>query len=93
MESDGEGRRPCRRRLVVGDIHGCHAELLDLLAAAALSDDDEVIAVGDIVDRGPDSLRVTDFLASRPRATSVMGNHERKHSLFVERYRLPGPRL
>lgn len=73
------------RRLIIGDIHGCYVELLELLDRAALSAEDEIIALGDIVDRGPDSPRVLDFFrasaASRPypRARSIQGNHERKH--------------
>ena len=39
--------------LVVGDIHGCYLELLDLLDRAGLGADGEVLAVGDILDRGP----------------------------------------
>jgi serine/threonine protein phosphatase 1 len=65
----------------VGDIHGCYAELNDLLSLASLSAEDEIIALGDIVDRGPESPRVLDFFRSQPpeRARSLMGNHERKH--------------
>jgi serine/threonine protein phosphatase 1 len=65
--------------LVVGDIHGCYFELLDLLERAGLGDDEEVLAVGDVVDRGPDNRRVLDFFRQRPRASSILGNHERKH--------------
>ncbi|MBI4770154.1 MAG: metallophosphoesterase, partial [Chloroflexi bacterium] len=65
--------------LVIGDIHGCYAELLELLEAAALGPEDHVIALGDIVDRGPESPQVLDFFRSQPRARSLTGNHERKH--------------
>lgn len=65
--------------LVVGDIHGCYQELLDLLDRAGLGPDDTVLAVGDIVDRGPDSGQVLDFFRTRPGARSIQGNHERKH--------------
>ena len=67
------------RRLVIGDIHGCFDELQDLLDAAALAEQDQIIALGDIVDRGPDSLRVLSFFAATANACSLMGNHERKH--------------
>jgi serine/threonine protein phosphatase 1 len=65
--------------LLVGDIHGCHAELLDLLDRAGLGPDDEVLAVGDLVDRGPKPGQVFDFFRRRAGASSVLGNHERKH--------------
>jgi serine/threonine protein phosphatase 1 len=65
--------------LVVGDIHGCYAELLDLVDLAGLGPGDEVLAVGDLVDRGPEAVEVFDFFRRRPGAGSVLGNHERKH--------------
>ncbi len=67
------------KQLIVGDIHGCYAELCDLLDQAGLSPDDEIIALGDIVDRGPESPQVLDFFRRQPNAHSLMGNHERKH--------------
>ena len=67
------------KTLVVGDIHGCFDELMDLLDKAGLSADDEVISLGDIVDRGPATAEVLDFFASSSRTQVLMGNHERKH--------------
>lgn len=67
------------RQFIIGDIHGCFVELQELLDKAGLAEDDEIIALGDIVDRGPDSPRVLQFFQSHPQARSLMGNHERKH--------------
>ena len=67
------------KRLIIGDIHGCLAELNDLLDAAGLAADAEIIAIGDIVDRGPDSPAVLEFFQETPNAQSLIGNHERKH--------------
>jgi len=67
------------RRLVIGDIHGCFAELQDLLEKAGVSTEDEIIAVGDIVDRGPETGKVLDWFRGQRNASSLMGNHERKH--------------
>ena len=65
--------------LVIGDIHGCYLELLDLLDRAGLGAGDEVLAVGDLLDRGPDGPQVLDFFRTRPGPASILGNHERKH--------------
>ena len=65
--------------LLIGDIHGCYVELQALLEKAGLSDGDSIIAVGDIVDRGPETPQVLDFFQQTPNARTVMGNHERKH--------------
>ena len=67
------------RTLIVGDIHGCWDEFAALLDLAALTSDDTIISVGDLVDRGPGSPRVLDFFRSTPNARAIMGNHERKH--------------
>lgn len=73
---------PTPNTLVIGDIHGCWDEFQALLDLAGLGADDELLAVGDLVDRGPDSPRVLNFFRAPPagvRARSVQGNHERKH--------------
>jgi serine/threonine protein phosphatase 1 len=67
------------KTLVIGDIHGCYAEMDELLAKAGLSSGDAIIAIGDIVDRGPETPQVLDFFMQQPGARSLMGNHERKH--------------
>ncbi len=71
------------RTLIVGDIHGCHAELIDLLEAAHIGPEDRVIAIGDVCDRGPESPQVFEFFLSRPNTRSIMGNHEWKHAAGV----------
>lgn len=65
--------------LVVGDIHGCYAELQALLDRAGLAAGDSIIAVGDLFDRGPEPAAVLDFFRRTPGAQALMGNHERKH--------------
>ncbi|HUH98323.1 MAG TPA: metallophosphoesterase family protein [Anaerolineales bacterium] len=64
---------------VVGDIHGCYVELQALLDKAGLGEDDSILAVGDVVDRGPETPQVLDFFHSHSNARALMGNHERKH--------------
>jgi serine/threonine protein phosphatase 1 len=67
------------RKIIVGDIHGCFDELMALLKQVDLKDDDWLISVGDVVDRGSKSKQVVDFLKARPNTMVLMGNHERKH--------------
>jgi len=67
------------KQLIIGDIHGCYAEFQELLDRAALTADDEIIALGDIVDRGPDTPRVLKFFREHTTARAIQGNHERKH--------------
>lgn len=67
------------RTLVIGDIHGCWAELQALFDKVGLNDGDRVVSVGDLVDRGPGSPEVVDWFRQRAGAVVVCGNHERKH--------------
>lgn len=67
------------RCIVVGDIHGCWDEFVALLDACRRRPEDEVLTVGDMVDRGPDSERVVRFFMTEPNATALLGNHEDKH--------------
>ena len=67
------------KTLIVGDIHGCWEEFTALLDLAALDSDDQIVSVGDMVDRGPGSPHVLDFFRETPNARAIMGNHERKH--------------
>ncbi|MBM9499584.1 metallophosphoesterase [Leptospira sp. 201903071] len=72
--------------IVIGDIHGCYDELILLLEEVGYSENDRIISVGDIVDRGPDSVKVYDFFKENPRHIVVMGNHENKHDNHVLSY-------
>jgi hypothetical protein len=65
------------RTIIVGDVHGCRAELEALLDRAAFTLGDRLVFVGDLVARGPDSLGVLD-IARRSGAVIVRGNHEEK---------------
>ncbi|MBN2560999.1 MAG: metallophosphoesterase [Phycisphaerae bacterium] len=49
-----------QRKIIIGDIHGCYDELRDLLDVISPTRDDKIIAIGDLVDRGPDSEKVLD---------------------------------
>lgn len=67
------------KTLVVGDIQGCYQEFLELLTLAEVTADDSIVAVGDLVDRGPDSRSPVEFFRNTPNGKTVLGNHERKH--------------
>ena len=77
--------------LVIGDIHGCYAEMTELIEKAGLTGEDKIVALGDIVDRGPDSLSVIDFFSSHPNRYCVLGNHEAKHVKIASRDTRPSP--
>lgn len=65
------------RTIIVGDVHGCHLELAALLDRVKFESGDQLVFVGDLVARGPDSLAVLD-IARETGAIVVRGNHEQK---------------
>lgn len=67
------------RRFVIGDIHGCSKALTTLLELIAPTADDEIVFLGDYVDRGPDSKGVVDqiiALQDQCNVVTLLGNHE-----------------
>jgi serine/threonine protein phosphatase 1 len=70
---------------VIGDIHGCLEPLDRLMARLDVSETDEVVFLGDYIDRGPDSQGVMDYLLTlRGPYTFLMGNHERMFLDFLQ---------
>jgi serine/threonine protein phosphatase 1 len=62
----------------VGDIHGCLEPLVRLLDKIQPRPQDQLVFIGDYIDRGPHSKEVVDHLLALPyRGIFLMGNHER----------------
>lgn len=62
----------------IGDIQGCYQQLKELLIKIEFkSDRDKLWFAGDIVNRGPDSLKTIRFIKSlEENAITVLGNHD-----------------
>ena len=83
-----------RRVYAIGDIHG-RADLLSRLHAGIVDDareaggaDNLILYVGDLVDRGPDSVGVVDLVMAAPPPgfgkLCLMGNHEAMMLEFLD---------
>lgn len=61
---------------VVGDIHGCFTKLQEALNKIGFNPEvDRLFSVGDLVDRGPESVDCDEWLA-KPWFHAIRGNHE-----------------
>lgn len=64
------------RDFIVGDIHGAYEMLARGMRAVRFNPRvDRLFSVGDLIDRGPQSLRALDFL-NQPWFHAVRGNHD-----------------
>lgn len=95
-----------QRIVAVGDLHGDYQAWLDIARAAGVVDTGghwaggktTLVQLGDITDRGPDSLQIVHSLqqlaAEAPRAGGkvvvVLGNHEAMNLLGDNRYTTAG---
>jgi serine/threonine protein phosphatase 1 len=73
------------RKLVIGDIHGCYEEFLQVLLKCRFdTEKDTLISLGDLVDRGPDSFKVVDFIMKLPNKICIRGNHDKVWEEYLE---------
>jgi len=63
-------------RYIMSDIHGCYEEYMALLDKIDFSENDELFVVGDVIDRGPEPIKLLLDFINRPNVTLVIGNHE-----------------
>lgn len=64
------------RRFVVGDIHGAHRALLQVIERSGFDrEHDELVSLGDVVDGWPDSYDCVEELLALD-AVLVIGNHD-----------------
>jgi serine/threonine protein phosphatase 1 len=74
------------RRFAIGDIHGCHKALLECLEAVNFDyDNDLLVSLGDLVDRGLESYNVAETLMKIKHKVLIQGNHDmwfKDHLLF-----------
>ena len=74
----GGGTSDGRRVIFVGDVHGCLDELTALLSLAEVDGSgDQVVLVGDVTAKGPDSQGVLALIRERG-FRAVLGNHDAK---------------
>lgn len=64
------------RKFVISDLHGQFVLLQLLLEKIQFTKEDELFILGDIMDRGPNSIDIYYFVNSMPNIHMIKGNHE-----------------
>jgi hypothetical protein len=75
-----------KRHIIIGDIHGCIDELKALIVKLDLNNNDELFFIGDLIDKGPDSVGVVKYvyeLSKRNKIVLILGNHEEKFLRYL----------
>jgi serine/threonine protein phosphatase 1 len=80
------------RRIIIGDVHGHFDGLMLLLETIAPSRNDQIYFLGDLIDRGPKSADVVDFVRDNHYAC-VLGNHEQMALMAFPDYEVSAPAL
>ena len=76
MDSSGKNVKAGDMRYIVSDIHGCYDQYRALLKKIHFTDADELYVLGDVVDRGPEPIKVLQDMRKRPNVIFILGNHD-----------------
>ena len=60
----------------ISDIHGYYDLFCRMLDKIRFGGGDKLYVLGDIIDKGPDSIRLAKLLFSMPNVCCIAGNHE-----------------
>ncbi len=75
------------RHVFIGDVHGCIMELNLLLEKISLKETDILVFIGDLIDKGPDSVSVVKrftTLKYKYDVKLILGNHEEKFLRYLK---------
>ena len=61
---------------VMSDLHGCYDKYAGMLEKIGFGEDDTLYILGDVIDRGPDGIKILLDMMGRKNVIPVIGNHE-----------------
>lgn len=61
---------------VISDIHGMYDMWKHMMEKIKLTDDDRLIVIGDVIDRGSDGVKILQEIMDNKNITMLIGNHE-----------------
>jgi serine/threonine protein phosphatase 1 len=86
-ENTKKNRRFYKHTYVVADIHGCDEALLNVLGKVNFDyENDRLIQLGDLVDRGENSWEVLEILLKVKNLILIKGNHDEMFRLYLDNY-------
>ena len=82
-----------KKTFIVGDVHGCFQEFLELLKKVNYkAETHRLILVGDIINRGPFSFKMLKWVRDN-QVEMVRGNHEQAFLSCIKKNKWPHPVL
>jgi len=74
---------------VMSDLHGCYDAYVKMLKRISFSKEDILYILGDVVDRGPDGMKILLDIARRENVILFRGNHDQQAGILLSNlYRL-----
>lgn len=61
---------------VMSDVHGQYKSYMKMLKKIDLKAEDTLYVLGDVIDRGPDGIKIITDMMKRPNVVMILGNHE-----------------
>lgn len=68
---------------VMSDLHGCYDQYERMLKKISFSKDDVLYILGDVVDRGPDGMKILLDIAKRENVILFRGNHDHQAEILL----------
>lgn len=70
---------------VMSDLHVQYKKYLQMLEIIHFSDDDDLYILGDVVDRGPQSVELLQDMSMRMNVFPILGNHDMTAALLLKK--------
>ena len=72
---------------LMSDLHGMYGLYLRMLETVQFGHNDHLYILGDMIDRGPDGVKILLDVVQRDNVTCLIGNHE--HMMWCREITLP----
>lgn len=70
---------------VMSDLHGQYQKYLQMLDKIHFTDDDDLYILGDVVDRGPQSVELLRDMSMKMNVFPILGNHDMTAALLLKK--------